>query len=97
MMLQNSNTKRGKGISERKRLTKSNSQDTGQILSRQENVGPPNGMRMGEGFRCAKELILKFDGTNMSVIMFIEQCQAVVAFLEAHEIPFLLIIIRNKI
>ena len=33
----------------------------------------------------------------MSVIMFIEQCKTAVALLEAHEMPFLLIIIRNKI
>ena len=122
-MLRNSGAKRGKGISGKKRVTKSNSRDTNQMSSRQENVDPTNTnahrdmtsspvqilipdtslatqtpvKRMGEGFRFAKELIPEFDGTNMSVIMFIEQCKAAAALLEAHEMPYLLIIIRNKI
>ena len=53
--------------------------------------------RMGEGFRFAKELIPDFDGTNMSVIMFIEQCKAAAALLETHEMPYLIILVRNKI
>ena len=53
--------------------------------------------RMEEDFRFAKELIPEFDGTKMSVIMFIEQCKAATALLEAHEMPYLIIIIKNKI
>ena len=53
--------------------------------------------KMGEGFRFAKELIPEFDGTNMSVIMFIDQCKVAAALLEPHEMPYLTILIRNKI
>ena len=42
-------------------------------------------------------MIPRFDGTNMSVIMFIVQCKVAGALLEPHEMPYLTILNRNKI
>ena len=60
---------------------------------------PPMSVRnMGGGsLKFAKDLIPEFNGLNMSVMMFIEQCNAAAALLEPHEIPYLVIIIRNKV
>lgn len=53
---------------------------------------------LGNGLlKFAKELIPEFDGSNMSVNLFVEQCKTAANLLEPHEIPYLLILIRNKI
>ena len=53
--------------------------------------------KIGEGLKFAKDLIPEFNGTNMSVSMFTEQCKAAAALLEPNEMIYLAILVRNRV
>lgn len=88
-------------------VTRCDEETTGSISNEYLSIGsrssavpstiPPSTRKAGEWLKLAKDLIPEFDGSNMPVNMFAEQCRAAAALLEPHELAYLVIMIRNKV